>query len=211
MSNPFSNQDKNVIQIPVKTKLLWLVLGLVLTICSSFFVYSNLSSNISIRSNEIVIAVISTITSGVVITTLLYNVFNYRLNYNINVAKLEQDRKNQALVLISECNKKEIIEATVYVVNFLEKNDVIKESDVKNDIQFRVSATIALNLLEKIAIAVESNVADEVMLKTFYKGIFKTFSLKLKKYIEYRRELTNIPTTFIKFEKLAEKWNNDNN
>ena len=111
--------------------------------------------------------------------------------------------------MITECNKKEIIEATVYIVNFLEKNDVIKESDVKADDKFRVSVTIALNLLEKIAIAVESNVADEVMLKTFYKGIFKTLSLKLKKYIEYRRELTNIPTTFIKFEKLAEKWNNE--
>lgn len=209
MSNPFSNQDKAIFNIYIKTRLIWLLVGLFVTICVAICIYLNLVANPLVRANEVVIAVISTITGGVVITTLLYNVFNYRLNYNINVAKLEHDRKNQALALITECNKKEIIEATVYVVNFLEKNDVIKESDVKADDKFRVSATIALNLLEKIAIAVECKVADEAMLKTFYKGIFKTFSLKLKKYIEYRRELTNIPTAFVKFEKLAEKWNNE--
>lgn len=94
MSNPFSNQDKAILNISIKTRLIWLIVGLVVTICTAVFIYFNLVANPLIRANEIVIAVISTITGGVVVTTLLYNVFNYRLNYNINVAKLEHDRKN---------------------------------------------------------------------------------------------------------------------
>jgi hypothetical protein len=125
-------------------------------------------------------------------------------------AKLKNRKKQYAAQLISEWHSPEmsklsvIANATKVNISQLEPKDVIEY--LKGDPEKEHAMVATLNYLEKLAICINHDIADEPLLKDFFEGIVKRYHYTLKGLINLkRRELQN-NRIFEHFIELAVKW-----
>lgn len=206
----FSNPDQ--LDFSFSAKYFWLFVGIGSTATIAGLVaYILVNGEPTIKTSQLIAVITPIVAGGTVMTTLLYNTFNYHLNHQLNSLKLKQDQKIAALNLIGEFQKKEMIDCTFFTIGYFKQNGDknIKELSpaILKDKDLRLAATVLLNFYERVGLAVELGVADEEILKDFFKGIFNRQFYIMKEYIEDVRKDRHDNQIFIQFEKAALKWN----
>lgn len=195
-------------------RYLWLFSGLIVTVLTAIIVTVLLNKyEPTIKISQIIPIITPIIAGGAVITTLIYHTFNYHLNQELNTLKIRQDRRNLAISIIGEFQKKEMMEAAIFTIVYFKKNSHTNIKDLSAAIQadetLRLCATILLNFYERVSLAADLGVADEQMLRDFFRGIFKRQYFILREYIADIRRDRQDDQIFLRFEKAALRWNND--
>jgi Domain of unknown function (DUF4760) len=154
---------------------------------------------------------------GLITTTLFYHSYNYRLNYEVNVEKLRADRdanRNKlAFDIAKDWMRNDITTKAMKVREFIDEhiksgenhtNDLTKKIQNQSSGDIREAVVTLLNYFELVAISIENDTANEVILKEFFMGTFKRYNPEFEDFIKERRK-TN-PEAWIKFEQINKKW-----
>lgn len=195
----------------VKFKYWILVVGVIITTGIAFVVYKNVPGA-EIRD------IVTIVTGGVVSTTLIYHVMNYHLNYDVNIVKFRYDnnkivfeQKSNAIKMIGEWLKPEMMRHTILARDFLDSNKMKSGSEIdkqlKDSESTRLAIVMILNLFETIAIAISERVIDEKIMKSFFRGLFNEYYHGTHQWILFRREARKNNKIFENFVALNSRWN----
>ncbi|MDY6973867.1 MAG: DUF4760 domain-containing protein [Thermodesulfobacteriota bacterium] len=148
--------------------------------------------------------------SGIALTALVYAAMNVRLIYNSQQHNLEMKRKSFSSDLISQFNSPEMTKLSI--ISYALKKDIkdLKPDEVveylEKDQDKKTAMVASLNFFEKLAISIEHGLADEKLLRDFFRGIVRSNFHALKGFIELKRKENQNNKIFEKFEALARRW-----
>jgi hypothetical protein len=196
------------ISFNLRYPVLWL--GLILSLVCAFVIgYSAVDRTESIKVG------LQTLAVGLTITGLFYTAFNlHTLNDNYN-KNLNRECLKQANELISTWEKStdltvvsHRIERLSEAKSPLEIHQVIKENSTDpSKVTGEKAIVFVLNFFEKLALNVELGLADETMLKKYFKALMLKYYYTFHKYIESKRQERKDESLFEKFTALASRWN----
>jgi hypothetical protein len=161
--------------------------------------------------------IVSIVTGGIVSTTLIYHVMNYHMNYEVNRVKFRyddrkivSDRKVQAIAMIGEWHKPDMMKLTRAARLFLDahrgKEINILEKALDQNEESRIAVIVILNFFERIALAINARVVDEDMMKSFFKGLCNEYYHGASGLINLRRQQRKNDRIFIELEQLNKRW-----
>ena len=148
--------------------------------------------------------------SGIALTALVYAAMNVRLIYDSQQHNLLMKRKSFSSDLISQFNSPEMTKLSI--ISYALKKDIkdLKPDEVveylEKDQDKKIAMVASLNFFEKLAISIEHGLADENLLRDFFRGIVRSNYHALKGFIELKRKENQNNKIFEKFEALARRW-----
>jgi hypothetical protein len=162
--------------------------------------------------------IVAVITGGIVSTTLIYHVMNYHMNYEVNRIKFRyddrkivSDRKVQAIAMIGEWHKPDMMTRTVKAYSFLksyrDKSPEAFNDALELDAEARIAIITILNFFERVALAIDAKVVDEAIIKSFFKGLVREYYHgTINGLINPRRRERNNNRIFTELEELNKRW-----
>ena len=93
---------------------------------------------------------------------------------------------------------------------FVKEAEKLTESELSDRITanetLRHACLSLLNFLEEMATELKYGLADEPMLKEFFRGVVVTYFGKLRRVVDVRRNRMDNPRIYKALEGLAQKW-----
>lgn len=220
--------DKQVdtTNIEFKYSTLYWGTGITIVVCMIFglIVHAN---NLKVEIRDF----IALLTCGLVSTTLVYHAKNLKLNYDVNKAKIEFDKRKYEEEKDSKkqdiCKKKIAYAFQVSSLWFkpdmanhvelsrkflrehkekLQDHKPIQEfiDELENNIEARKAVICVLNYFENLALLIKNDLVDENCIKDCFKTLFIDYLNILRKYIdEVQKESKR---HLINYEEIAKKW-----
>ncbi len=190
--------------ITIKIKYATLFVGIGLTIALIFGIklwggsYATIENYIKILG------------SGIALTALVYAAINVHLLFDINKKNLEFKKKEYSASLITQFNSPTMTKLSV-ISHALKKEikDLTPEEVadlLARDENKKIAIVAMLNFYEKLAISIEHEIADEELLKDFFRGIIRNTYHVMKNFIDKKRIDNENQRIFAKFENLAKRW-----
>lgn len=202
-----TNPDDKQLTFRLKYATLYIGLGatVVITVLMILFVKADIRDYVAI------------FTGGVVCTALFYNAMNLKFSHDAARIKLEfddnrlaHDKKIMAINICGEFHKPEMAKLAVQAKSLIKQFEGKKQDElvsfVESDVDARTGIISVLNFFEKIALSIKFDVADENILRDFYKGVFAWYWHKLYPFIMHRRRESNNNGVFVEFENMISRW-----
>ncbi|MFY0608601.1 MAG: DUF4760 domain-containing protein [Cyclobacteriaceae bacterium] len=190
--------------INVKIKYTILIGGTLLTFGIIIFI-AIFRSDLSTFDNYLKI-----VSAGVTITTLIYAALNVHMIQEHNQSQITLKKKEVSLLLVSQYNTPEMTTLSTLSAQLKKDVEKLEAKEVADYLQknkeSRKAMVATMNFYEKLAIAIDQDLADESLLKEFFRGIIQDTYNVLKAYIEYLRKERKNQKIFDRFEELAIKW-----
>jgi len=146
-------------------------------------------------------------------TALVYTAINVNYIRKDGEVRNEFARKEFSSRLINEFNSPEM---TALVIISRQVRSGLKdltpaqaEEHIRKDSNTELSIVTLLNYYEKLAIAIEQGIADEIYLKSFFKTMVISTYGTLRVFIEKLRADRSNPKIFKSFEDLSLRWGKD--
>ena len=148
---------------------------------------------------------------GIGVTTAVYAAMNLRHIYESHQEEITNKKKAYSMHLMELWLEPEMTEtssnANLLLKEINETNDTDQAYSLFNEKHDeRHSLLSILNYFELLSISIDNNVADEYMLKQFFRGIVVYHYNNMASIIEIRRQKSNNQKIFKDFQNLAEKW-----
>ena len=148
--------------------------------------------------------------AGIAITTLAYAAIHVRLIYYSQQQNLEIKRKLFSADLITQYNSPEMTKLSI--ISYALKKDIkdLKPEEVieylEGNQKKKTAIVASLNFFEKLAISIDHKLADEDLLKDYFRGIIRNNYHALKGFIELKRKENQNNRIFENFEQLTDRW-----
>lgn len=190
-------------ELRISIKYAILVVGLILSVVVTVLFYFLDPS----RSVQTALMILGT---GIALTTLVYAAHNLKLLHESQQTGQDLERKRFSADLIRQYNSPEMTKLTVIAyelkkdIKDLQPGEVVAYLQDDSHKKEREAMVLSLNFFERMAIAINHGIADEDLLKDFFRGIVRNNNLTLKGFIELRQR--DNPKVWEKFQKLATKW-----
>ncbi|MDT0620866.1 DUF4760 domain-containing protein [Croceitalea vernalis] len=153
---------------------------------------------------------IKIVSAGVTITTLIYAALNVHMIQEHNQSQIALKKKEVSLLLVSQYNTPEMTTLSTLSAQLKKDVEKLEAKEVAEYLQknkeSRKAMVATMNFYEKLAISIDQDLADESLLKEFFRGIIQDTYNVLKAYIEYLRKERKNQKIFDRFEELAIKW-----
>ena len=189
------------IKIQIKIRYITLFVSLLLTLIISVTYY------ISEKNLELTLAMVG---AGIALTAVIYSAISTNLIYQIESEKFENERKKISMDFIEKWSNPEMSKLNSKASYALLKIQSLNDEELKTYLTENQDKQMAilnlLNLFENISIAVNNKIADEEILKSFYKEILCPSYSQLKKIISIIRHQEKNQNYWSEYETLIEKW-----
>ena len=189
------------INIQVKVKYITLIVSLLLTLIVSTVYYINE------KNFELTLAIIG---AGIALTAVIYSAINTNLIYHIESEKFKNEKRKISMDFIEKWSNPEMSKLNSKASYALIKIQSLNNEELKKYLTENQDKQMAilnlLNLFENISIAVNNNIADEDILKSFYKEIFCPSYSQLKNIISITRQQERNQNCWSEFETIIKKW-----
>lgn len=155
-------------------------------------------------------AILKIIGIGIAFSTALYAAMSLGSIYDAHKETLNHKKKGYSSQLIDKWLHPEmakLILKSTPLQNRIKKLNAeqgMKELD-KEDSSRHALLTV-LNFFEQLSVSINNDLADEKMLKEFFRNIIVTYYNANKGMIDARRKFRNNQKLFSQFEHLAKKW-----
>ena len=146
----------------------------------------------------------------IALTAVIYTAMNVQLISQQQQRDLVHKRKIAAAELITQWHNPEMAKLTTIgaalrkEIVHLEPREVLELLSKDRD-KHQAMVSI-LNYLEKMAILLEHDMADEKVLRDFFEAIVRVYYHALKAFIAEQRRVMNTDKIFDRFEALAKRW-----
>jgi len=194
----------DTLRFQVQIKFGVLIAGVFLTAVTAFLVYHYQPVSPAV---PITLQIVG---SGIALTALCYAAMTLHFNVKLNSLRILNEKKKFASDLITEWHKPDMAKLTVAASEITTKVKDLEPKQVlaylKKDPAKQMAIATMLNYFEKMALVIHEDLADEPMLKDYFKGIVQRYYHAFIEFIRYKRkELTN-EAIFERFEQLAHNW-----
>ena len=148
---------------------------------------------------------------GVGATTAIYAAMNLRHIYDSHIEAVAHKKKEYSAHLMERWLDPEMTKISISANSLL--GEINKKSNDEEAYKLfnekhdeRHSLLSILNFFELMAISINTNVADEPMLKDFFRGVVTSHYNNMIGIIDIRRKKANNQRIFKDFEMFAKKW-----
>lgn len=154
--------------------------------------------------------VVKILALGAGVATAVYAAMTMDLIYAAHRETTELKRKEFAAHLIERWQGKEMVEKLQAIDPFVKVAETMSSAQARahleTEVPLRHACLSTLNFFEELAIAIAHGLADEPILKAFFRGVVVTYFGKLKHVVEGRRAAQSNMRIYIATQDLAEKW-----
>ena len=186
-------------------KYIVLILGLVITVFV-LIIYAWLNQWILTLDSTIKI-----LGMGVGATTAIYAAMNLHHISDSYINSVDNMKKTSATHLMERWLDLELKKTCINSDSLIHEMDEAENSDeayklflLKDD--ERYSLLSILNFFELLSISINNEVANEIMLKDFFRGIVVSYYNDMKNIIDIRRTKINNQRLYKDFEILSKRW-----
>lgn len=154
--------------------------------------------------------VVKILALGAGTATAIYAAMTLDLIYVAHQETVDLKRKEFSARLMERYLDKEMVDKLQVIDPFVKEAEKLSDNQLlerlTSDTVQRHACLSLLNFFEEIATELKCGLADEVVLREFFRGVLVTYFGKLKRVIEVRRIERNNPRIYTASEALAKKW-----
>ncbi len=126
----------------------------------------------------------------------------------IEAFRREYEAKVYAFALMRDWHSAEMIEHGTIARNFMRDHpsDITKLIDDPANIEIRQSVMILLNYFERLSLAYQTNMADNSLMKEYFRYLFSLYYTGFEEYIHRTRKEKENHKLFICYENVVKEW-----
>jgi Domain of unknown function (DUF4760) len=147
---------------------------------------------------------------GVGTATAIYAAMTLNLIYAAHQETVRLKQKEFSARLMERWLDEKMIQKLQAIDPFIKEVERLTEVEVTDrltaDAHQRHACLSLLNFFEEMATEIKCGLADEAMLRDFFRGVVVTYHGKLRRVVAARRTDRNNPRIYTSLETLANKW-----
>jgi len=197
--------DEVTLILPYKAVILGTTITIVLVGLYIWFFYSTIKIEV----------LLNIVTAGITGTAVVYAAINVRLIYENSRHDIDRKAKEFSLHLIERWQGPQMAAQTTtcYVLRSEIREKGLDPKNItdllKSNKEIQVAVVAVLNFLENLSISLDHGVADEKVLKSFFKTIVIGYGHSFGDFVKLKRREAQSERVLINFTRLAEAWQNE--